>query len=144
MQLYGKSKPVTVSNFIQNVNKNIYKNKRFYKIINFPQVQLIHSGTYPENNNYKKENLNLNKLRRNIPLEIKLKKEIEPKYKRQILDPTEIVNITSFFEKGSLAMVKNGERNSSSTEFFSPLFTIANDPFSKKLLRSIISEGSSI
>ena len=26
--------------------------------------------------------------------------------------------MTNFFEKGSLAMVKSGERNSSSTEFF--------------------------
>ena len=51
-------------------------------------------------------------------MEIKLKKEIEPKYNYQIVDPVEIVNITNFFEKGSLAMVKNGERNSSSTEFF--------------------------
>ena len=118
MQLYGKNKPVTVSNFIQNVNKNIYKNKRFYKIINFPQVKVIHSGIYPENNYYKKENQNLNKLRINIPLEIKLKKEIEPKYNYQILDPSEITNLTNFFEKGSLAMVKSGERNSSSTEFF--------------------------
>ena len=118
VQLYGEKKPVTVSNFIQNVNKNIYKNKRFYKIINFPQVKVIHSGIYPENNYYKKENQNLNKLRRNIPLEIKLKKEIEPKYGYQILDPSEIVNLTNFFEKGSLAMVKSGERSSSSTEFF--------------------------
>ena len=118
MQLYGKKKPVTVSNFILNVRKNIYKNKRFYKIINFPQVQVIHAGIYPENNYYKKENRNLNKLRRNIPLEIKLKKEVEPKYGYQILDPSEIVNLTNFFEKGSLAMVKSGEKNSSSTEFF--------------------------
>ena len=118
MQLYGKNKPVTVSNFIQNVNKNIYKNKRFYKIINFPQVKVIHSGIYPENNYYKKENQNLNKLRRNIPLEIKSKKEIEPKYGYQILDPSEILNLTNFFEKGSLAMVKSGKRSSSSTEFF--------------------------
>ena len=118
VQLYGENKPVTVSNFIQNVKKNIYKNKRFYKIINFPQVQLIHSGTYTENNYYKKENQNLSKLRRNIPLEIKLKKEIEPKYGYQILDPSEIVNLTNLFEEGSLAMVKSGERSSSSTEFF--------------------------
>ena len=118
MQLYGEKKPVTVNNFIQNVRKNIYKNKRFYKIINFPQVQVIHSGIYPENNYYKKENQNLNKLRRNIPLEIKLKKEIEPKYGYQILDPSEIENLTNFFEEGSLAMVKSGERSSSSTEFF--------------------------
>ncbi len=118
VQLYGENNPVTVSNFIQNVKKNIYKNRRFYKIINFPQVQLIHSGTNPENIYYKKENQNLNKLGRNIPLEIKLKKEIEPKYGYQILDPSEIVNLINFFEKGSLAMVKSGERSSSSTEFF--------------------------
>ena len=79
VQLYGENKPVTVSNFIQNVKKNIYKNKRFYKIIHFPQVKIIHSGLYPKNNYSKKENQNLNKLKRNIPLEIKLKKEIEPK-----------------------------------------------------------------
>ncbi len=118
VQLYGENKPVTVSNFIQNVKKDIYKNKRFYKIINFPQVQLIHSGTNLENNYYNKENQNLNKLRRNIPLEIKLKKEIEPKYGYQIIDPSEIVNLTNFFENGSLAMVKSGESSSSSTEFF--------------------------
>ncbi len=116
--MYGKNKPVTVSNFIQNVKKNIYKDKSFYKIINFPQVKVIHSGIQPENNFYKKENQNLNKLRRNIPLEIKLKKEIEPTYNYQIVNPSEITNLTYFFEKGSLAMVKSGERNSSSTEFF--------------------------
>ena len=118
VQLYGKKNPVTVNNFIKNVKKNIYKNERFYKIINFPQVKVIHSGIYPENNYYKKENQNLKKLRRNIPLEIKFKKEIEPKYNYQIEDPSEIINLSNFFEKGSLAMVKSGEKNSSSTEFF--------------------------
>ena len=118
VQLYGKRKPVTVNNFIKNVKNNIYKNERFYKIINFPQVKVIHSGIYPENNYYKKEKQNLKKLRRNIPLEIKLKKEIEPKYNYQIEDPSEIINLSNFFEKGSLAMVKSGEKNSSSTEFF--------------------------
>ena len=116
--LFGESNPVTVSNFIKNINKNIYKNKSFYKIINFPQVQLIHSGIYPDNNSYKKENLKLIKFRRIIPLEIKLKKDIEPKYNYQILDPSEIVKLTNSFKKGSIAMVKSGERNSSSTEFF--------------------------
>ena len=118
VKLYGEKKPVTVGNFIENVNNNIYKNEKFYKIINFPQVKIIHSGIYPEKIFYKKENQNLKKFRRNIPLEIKLKKEIEPKYNYQIVDPSEIINLTNFFEKGSLAMVKSGERNSSSTEFF--------------------------
>ena len=118
VRLYGEKKPVTVSNFIQNVENNIYNNKGFYKIIEFPQVKLIHSGIYQGNISYKKENQNLKKTRRNIPLEIKLKKEIEPKYNFQIVDPSEIINLANFFENGSLAMVKSGEKNSSSTEFF--------------------------
>ncbi len=118
VKLYGENNPVTVNNFIRNVKKNIYKNKRFYKIINFSQVQLIYSGINPENNYYKKENQYLNKLTRDIPLEIKLNNEIEPKYGYQILDPSKIINLKNFFEKGSLAMVKSGRRNSSSTEFF--------------------------
>ena len=118
VQLYGENNPVTVSNFIENIRNNIYKNKSFYKIINYQQVQVIHSGIYPEDDYDKKENGNLNKFRHNIPLEIKLKKEIEPKYSHQIVNPSKIINIANFFEKGSLAMVKIGERNSSSTEFF--------------------------
>ena len=118
VELYGETNPVTVNNFIENVKKNIYKNKKFYKVINFPQVQLIHSGIYPENIYFKKEKSNFAKFRQNIPLEIKLKKESSPKYSYQIVDPSEIENITNIFEKGSLAMVKSGVRNSSSTEFF--------------------------
>ncbi len=116
VKLYGGNNPVTVNNFIKNIKEKIYKNKRFYKIIDFPQVKVIHSGVFSVNNYYKKENQN--KLGPNIPLEIKLKKEIEPKYRYQILDPSQIVKLTNFFEKGSLAMVKSGKRNSSSTEFF--------------------------
>ena len=118
VQLYGENNPVTVNNFIKNIKKNIYKNRSFYKIINYRQVQIKQSGIYKENSYYKKENEKLNNLRTNIPLEIKLKKKIEPKYNHQIIDPSEILNITNIFEKGSLAMVKIGERNSSSTEFF--------------------------
>lgn len=118
VKLYGEHNPVAVNNFITNIKKDIYKNKKFYKKINYPQVQLIYSGIYSENNFYKKENQNLNKFRRNIPLEIKLIKEIEPQYKTQITDPSQILNLATYFEKGSLAMVKSGKRNSSSTEFF--------------------------
>ena len=118
VQLYGENNPVTVNNFIKNIEKNIYKNRSFYKIINYQQVQIKQSGIYKENNYYKNENEKLNKLRPYIPLEIKLKKKIEPKYNIQIIDPSEIANVKNIFEKGSIAMVKNGENHSSSTEFF--------------------------
>ena len=118
VQLYGENNPVTVSNFIKNIEKNIYKNRSFYKIINYRQVQIKQSGIYKENSYHKKDNEKLNKLRPYIPLEIKLKKKIEPKYNIQIIDPSEIANVKNIFEKGSIAMVKNGENHSSSTEFF--------------------------
>ena len=47
-----------------------------------------------------------------------MKKEIEPKYRYQIVDPSKIIKLENLFEKGSLAMVKSGQRSSSSTEFF--------------------------
>ena len=118
VQLYGENSPVTVSNFIENIQKNIYKNKKFYKIINFPQVKVIHSGILSNNNYEKEENLNLKKVRKDIPLEIKLKKDSEPTYSYQFTEPSEIINIVNSFERGSIAMVKRGVRNSSSTEFF--------------------------
>ena len=118
VELYGENNPVTTNNFIKNIKKNIYKNKSFYKIINFPQVKIIYSGIYSVDNYHKKENQNLNKFRRSIPLEIKFKKEIEPKYSYQVTDPSHIAKLTNVFEKGSIAMVKRDKRNSSSTEFF--------------------------
>ena len=118
VQLYGENNPVTVNNFIKNIKKNIYKNRSFYKVINYRRVQIKQSGIYKENSYYNKENEKLYKIRPYIPLEIKLKKKIDPIYNNQIIDPSEIVNVTNIFEKGSLAMVKIGENYSSSTEFF--------------------------
>ena len=118
VKLFGEDNPVSVNNFLKNIKNNIYENKSFYKIINLPQVKVIHSGVHSKTNYYKKKKQNLTKLKRKIPLEIKLTKEIEPQYKNQIVDPLQIVKLKYFFEKGSLAMVKSGKKYSSSTEFF--------------------------
>ena len=40
VKLFGEDNPVTVSNFIENIDNNIYKNKKFYKIINYPKWDL--------------------------------------------------------------------------------------------------------
>ena len=39
--LFGKDNPVTVSNFIDNIENNIYVNQKFYKIINFAQIKFL-------------------------------------------------------------------------------------------------------
>ena len=118
VKLFGKDNPVTVSNFLENINNNIYVNQKFYKIINYPQIRFVHGGVNPENKFYIERKQNLNKTSPSIPLEIKLKEEIKPRYNYQIKNPSETENLVNFFESGSIAMVKSGKNKSSSTEFF--------------------------
>ena len=118
VKLFGKDNPVTVSNFLENIDNNIYVNQKFYKIINYPQIRFIHGGVNPENKSYIERKQNLNKTSPTIPLEIKFKEEIKPRYNYQIKNPSETVNLVNTFESGSIAMVKSGKNKSSSTEFF--------------------------
>ena len=118
VKLFGKHNPVTVSNFLENIENNIYVNQKFYKIINYPQVKFIHGGVNPENKLYIERSQTLNKSNPLIPLEIKFKEEIKPRYNYQIKNPNETENLVNTFESGSIAMVKSGKNKSSSTEFF--------------------------
>ena len=118
VKLFGEDNPVTVSNFLDNIDKNIYEKKKFYKIINYPQLKFIHVGVNQESKLYIERNQSLNKTNHSIPLEIKFKEEIKPRYNYQVKNPDEIKNLVNIFENGSIAMVKRGKNNSSSTEFF--------------------------
>ena len=118
VELFGKDNPVTVSNFLENIENNIYVNKKFFKIINYPQITFIHGGINPENKLYIESNKTFNKKSPSIPLEIKFKEEIKPRYNYQIKNPNETKNLVNTFEGGSISMVKSGKNKSSSTEFF--------------------------
>ena len=118
VEIFGKDNPVTVSNFLQNIENNIYANQKFYKIINYPQIRFIHGGVMPENEFYIEGNQTLYKTSPTIPLEIKFKEEIKPRYNYQTKNPSETINLVNTFESGSIAMVKSGKNKSSSTEFF--------------------------
>ena len=118
VKLFGKDNPVTVSNFLENIDNKIYVNQKFYKIINYHQVRFIHGGVNPENKFYIERHHNLNKTSPSIPLEIKFKEEIKPRYNYQINNPNETENLVNTFDSGSIAMVKSGKNKSSSTEFF--------------------------
>ena len=125
VKLFGKDNPLTVSNFLENIENNIYSNQKFYKIINFSQISFIHAGVNPENKLYIERNQALNKTSPSIPLEIKFKEEIKPRYNYQIKNLIETENLVNIFENGSIAMVKSGKNKSSSTEFF---FVTSNIP----------------
>ena len=118
VKLYGKDNPVTVSNFLENIDNNIYVNQKFYKIINHPQVRFIHGGVNSENKLHNERKQILKKTSPSIPLEIKFKEEMKPRYNYQIKNPNETENLVNTFESGSIAMVRSGKNKSSSTEFF--------------------------
>jgi len=118
VELFGKDNPVTVSNFLENIDNDIYVNQKFYKIIIYPQIKFIHGGVNKNNKLYFERNQKLNKTSPTIPLEIKFKEESKPRYNYQIKNPNETENLVNTFENGSIAMVKNGKNKSSSTEFF--------------------------
>jgi cyclophilin family peptidyl-prolyl cis-trans isomerase len=125
VELFGKDNPVTVSNFLENIDNDIYVNQKFYKIINFTQIRFVHGGVNPKNKFYFEGNQNLKKTSLSIPLEIKFKEESKPRYNYQIKNPNEIENLVNTFENGSIAMVKSFNNKSSSTEFF---FVTTNIP----------------
>ena len=118
VELFGKDNPVTVSNFLENIDNDIYVNQKFYKLIIYPQVKFIHAGINPKNKLYFEGDQNLNKTNPSIPLEIKFKEESKPRYNYQIKNPNETENLVNTFENGSIVMVKRGNNKSSSTEFF--------------------------
>ena len=116
VQLFDKSNPVTVSNFILNVKNNLYSNQYFYKVINYPDNKIIHGGINA-NSFFEEINNQSSLLKKSIPLEINLKNE-KIIYKNQILDPKNKKNLKNKFQKGSIAMVNMDKNNSSATEFF--------------------------
>ena len=94
----------------------MYSNKYFYKVINYPDNKIIHSGINA-NIFFGDVNKNSEVLESSIPLELNLKNE-KIMYRRQILDPKNKKNLKNKFQKGSIAMVNIDKNNSSSTEFF--------------------------
>ena len=95
VELFGKDNPVTVSNFLENIDNDIYLNQKFYKIIIYPQIRFIHGGVNSETKLYIDRKQNLNKTSSLIPLEIKFKEEIKPRYNYQIKNPNETENLVN-------------------------------------------------
>ena len=113
--MFGSSNPLTVSNFKKNISDNIYKNSKFYKLIEYSNTKIIRGGIL---NNENEEYILNSKTIKTIPLEIKLTNKQEPIYNKEIGDPLEFKFLKNTLQKGSISMVKISKTKSSSTEFF--------------------------
>ena len=112
--LYGSSNPLTVSNFKKNISNDIYRNSKFYRLIEYSNTKIIRGGISHENEGY----ILNNKTIKTIPLEIQLTTKQEPIYNKEIGDPLEFKFLKNTLQKGSISMVKISKTKSSSTEFF--------------------------
>ena len=112
--MFGALTPLTVSNFKKNISDNIYRNSKFYKLIEYSNTKIIRGGINNENKGY----ILNNKIIKTIPLEIQLTTKKEPTYNKEIGDPLEFKFLKNTIQRGSLSMVKISKTKSSSTEFF--------------------------
>ena len=92
--------------------------KSFYGYLISFTIRIIFLINSSVDKSYIERKQNLSKTSPTIPLEIKFKEEIKPRYNYQIKNPNETENLVNTFDSGSIAMVKSGKNESSSTEFF--------------------------
>jgi peptidyl-prolyl cis-trans isomerase B (cyclophilin B) len=117
LELYGKSAPITVGNFIDFVEKGAYNKTIFNRVISKPYPFIIRGG---DNILIKGENKFIDDKTgkiRYIPLEIKLKNKNLPTYGKEI-DVSNLKNNLELKHKRSyLSMARSKKLNSGSSQF---------------------------
>ncbi len=118
LELYGKSAPITVGNFIDFVEKGAYNKTIFNRVIKKPYPFIIRGG---ENILIDSENKfideNTGKIRY-IPLEIKLKTKNLPIYGKEIDVSNQKNNIELKHKRSYLSMARSKDLNSASSQFY--------------------------
>jgi len=118
LELYGKSAPITVGNFVDFVEKGAYDKTIFNRVIRKPYPFIIRGG---DNSLIKGENkfldIKTGKIRY-IPLEIKLKTKKLPTYGREIDVSKQINNIELKHKRSYLSMARSNTVDSASSQFY--------------------------
>ena len=118
LELYGKSAPITVGNFIDFVERGLYDKTFFNRVIREPYPYIIRGG----DNNLKKGENNFIDIQtgkvRYIPLEIKLKTNSSPTYGKEIDISSLINNIELKHKRAYLSMARSKTINSASSQFY--------------------------
>ena len=118
LELYGKYAPITVGNFIDNVEKGAYDKTVFNRVIRKPYPFIIRGG---DNSLIKGENKFIDKKTgkvRYIPLEIKLKTNKLPTYGKKIDISNQKNNIELKHKRSYLSMARSKKLNSASSQFY--------------------------
>ena len=125
-ELDGDSAPLTSGNFLDLINRGVYNNTIFHRVVKDPFPFVIQGGDPLSKDIRKNKNIIgtgkfINKENgkiRQIPLEIKLNNEKYPRYNYLIKGQDNFSQITLTHKKGSLAMARSQALDSASAQFY--------------------------
>ncbi|KGG12118.1 MULTISPECIES: peptidylprolyl isomerase [Prochlorococcus] len=126
LEIDGKSAPLTVGNFLDLINRGVYKHTTFHRVINDPIPFVIQGGDpmskkLKTNKNIIGTGHFINPEKGNarfIPLEIKLRNETLPRYNQLISSQDDFSRIILTHQRGSLSMARSESLNSASAQFY--------------------------
>ncbi len=126
LELDGDAAPLTAGNFLDLINRGVYKTTTFHRVIKSPFPFVVQGGD-PQS-----KDPSIPKIKygtgsfidpntgqpRFIPLEIKLKNEDKPRYNQLITNPVEIKELQLNHGRGALAMARYQLIDSASAQFY--------------------------
>ena len=125
-EINGDAAPVTAGNFVDLINKGVYENTVFHRVIRIPSPFVIAGGDplskdpntpeidYGNGNFIDPKNGEV----RFIPLEIKLKTEESPRYNQLINSTKQLSELVLTHQRGALAMARAQTLSSGSSQFY--------------------------
>ena len=126
IEVDGDAAPITAGNFVDLVRRGTYDGTMFHRVVREP-VPFVVQGGDPKS---KDRSVPLNKLgtgsfvdpetgqSRMIPLEIGFRGEDNPRYSREITNPSQLDSLSLNHERGSVAMARSQAPDSASAQFY--------------------------
>lgn len=126
LSLDGESAPLTAGNFVDLVQRGVYNNTVFHRVVREPVPFVVQGGdpqsadpkvpaTQYGTGSYIEPSSGAARL---IPLELKLSGEGAPRYGEAISSSAQIRNLKVPHQRGSLAMARSADPNSASSQFY--------------------------
>ena len=126
IEVDGDAAPITAGNFVDLVRRGTYDGTMFHRVVREP-VPFVVQGGDPKS---KDRSVPLNQLgtgsfvdpetgqSRMIPLEIGFRGEDNPRYSREITNPSQLDFLSLNHERGSVAMARSQAPDSASAQFY--------------------------
>ena len=126
IEVEGDAAPITAGNFVDLVRRGTYDGTMFHRVVREP-VPFVVQGGDPKS---KDRSVPLNQLgtgsfvdpetgqSRMIPLEIGFRGEDNPRYSREITNPSQLDSLRLNHERGSVAMARSQAPDSASAQFY--------------------------